>query len=416
MLNQKFKMKLNIILLIFLVSQINLNGQEISMKNEISLAQKINIESSILGEERDIFIYQPQGLWGMDETLINLPVIYVLDGESQFNHTMTTVDFLSIATNGNDFIPRSIVVGIPNTNRDRDLTPIKDEKFENSGGGPKFLDFITQELIPYIDENYNTSNHRTIIGHSMGALISFEALLKRRNYFDNYIAIDPGFGLANESFLNEVLDTLNNVDLSTENLYFSAANNRPDFITIEDMMLDTSEFIKSIDLPNHKFIEANNADKWKINLTTKYYPNENHYSIPHISTYDGLRELYKFYTFPEITNYYHPKYKHKEDLVNSLKQHYKTISHKLGYEAIPMQGYINSFAFGLSHFDREDMAIDLFKYNIELHPEDPVVYNNLGYYYMINGNIKKAIRTYNQSLQLTSDEWVLKTVERLQKM
>jgi len=409
-------MKLNILLVLFLVCQINLHGQEISKKTEISLAQKINIKSSILGEERDILIYQPQGLWGMDEKMVNLPVIYVLDGESQFFHTMTTVDFLSIATNGNDFIPRSIVVGIPNTNRNRDLTPVKDAKFENSGSGSKFLDFITQELIPYIDSNYNTSNHRTIIGHSMGALISFKALLTKRNYFDNYIAIDPSFGLANESFLNEVLDTLNNADLSTENLYFSAANNRPDFITKEDIMFDTSEFLKSIDIPNHKFIEAYNPDKWRINLTTKYYSNENHYSVPHISTYDGLRELYKFYTFPEITNYYHPKYKHKSDLVNSMKQHYRTISHKMGYEVIPMQGYINSFAFGLSHFDRKDLAIDLLKYNIELHPEDPAVYNNLGYYYMTNENIKKAIEIYNQSLKLESDEWVLKTVERLQKM
>ncbi len=400
-----------LILLVF--SQVKLIGQELIESKPIKIGQIIEIQSSILEEKREIYIYQPQGLWGMDEKMVNLPVIYVLDGESQFNHTTTTVDFLSIATNGNDFIPRSIVVGIPNTNRGRDLTPVKDVDFEMSGGGPRFLDFITQELIPHIDANYNTSNHRTIIGHSLGGLMSFEALLRKRDYFDNYIAIDPGFGLANESFLNEVLDTLNQSDLSTENVYFTAANNRPKFLAKENIMSDTSGFMKAIDIPNQKFIEAYKSTDWKINLTTKYYPDENHYSVPHRSTYDGLRELYKFYTFPEITNYYHPKYQNKNDLVDGIKDHYKMISFKMGHEVMPMQGYINSFAYGLSHYDREDLAIDLLKYNIALHPKDPVVYNNLGYYYMTHGYNVQAIEVYSKSIKLKEDEWVLKTIDEL---
>ena len=69
-----------------------------------------------------------------------------------------------------------IVVGIPNTNRGRDLTPTEvdidfftgDSIQYVSGGGNIFLDFIEKELIPYIDETYPTTPYRTFVGHSFG--------------------------------------------------------------------------------------------------------------------------------------------------------------------------------------------------------------------------------------------------------
>ena len=394
----------------------NLASQVPSAINKISIGDRFELPSTILEETREIFIYQPQGLWGMDEKYTNLPVIYVLDGESQFNHTATTVDFLSIATNGNDFMPRSIVVGIPNTNdRTKDLTPIIDPKFESSGGGTLFLDFITEELIPYIDANYNTSNHRTIIGHSLGGLITFEALLRKRSYFDNYISIDPAFGLANESYMNEVIDSLRHSDFSNENVYFTAANNLPSIVNSEEITSDTSDYVRFFTIPNQKFISYHNSEEWKIKLKSKYHPNENHFSVPHISTYQGLKELYDYYTFPEISNFYHPNYKSKTDLIHKLKNHYNLISEKMGYEVIPMQGYINSFAFGLSEFDREDMAFALFEYNIEMHPNDPIVYNNLGYYYMSKAYNRKALKMYKKSLELETDDWVLNTIRQLEE-
>ncbi len=67
---------------------------------------------------------------------------------------------------GNGDLPEMIVVGVPNTDRMRDLTPTPVAgKF---GGGDNFLDFIELELIPYIEERYPVSSHRTFVGHSLG--------------------------------------------------------------------------------------------------------------------------------------------------------------------------------------------------------------------------------------------------------
>lgn len=42
-----------------------------------------------------------------------------------------------------------------------------------SGGGEKFLNFIKNELIPYIDKNYKTSDKRYLNGYSLADYLQF---------------------------------------------------------------------------------------------------------------------------------------------------------------------------------------------------------------------------------------------------
>ena len=404
-----------------MLTQLDLNGQKNNEVSSISIGDKILFYSDILEESREIFIHQPKGFWGMDNEMTNLPIVIVLDGESQFLNTVATIDFLSSAPYGNDFIPRSIVIGIPNTNRVRDLTPIKgiiandSSTLEITGGGKLFLDFITKELIPYIDANYSTSNHRTIIGHSLGGLITFEALLRKREFFENYISIDPAFGFSEESFLKEVIDTLNNSNLSKENVFFSAANSRPTFVKKVDLLKDNSDVMKLIDIPNQRFLTEVDSNQWQVNLTSKYYADENHFSVSQRSTYDAMRFFYEYYTFPEIMDFYHPKYKNETDLIERIKDHYEMISTKMGYKVFPMESYLNSYALGMAQSGRQDLAIELFEYNIKLHPTNPVVYNNFASYYRSIGNKIRALELYKQSILLNADEWVMKTIETLEQ-
>ena len=399
-----------------MLTLIDLKSQGLIESSKRVIGRNYQFYSSVLNEEREIFIYKPQGLWGMDEDMIQLPVIYVLDAESQFNHTVASVDFLSIATNGNDFMPRSIVVGIANTNnRTRDLTPVEDVNFVSSGGGKRFLQFITTELIPFVDEQFNTANHRTIIGHSFGGLIVFEALLRFPRVFNNYLAFDPGFGIADGTYLTEVLDSLNHADYSNEHIFCSVANNLPSFMNRGQMEKDTSSLIKYFGKPNQRLLDASESNHWKTNFKIRYYPEENHYSIPHPSTYDGLKEIYDFYSFAEMQNYYHPDYRDRKDLVTKLKQHYEEVSNRMGYECMPMQGYLNPFAFGLNQFDRKDLALDLLNYNIDLHPENPLMYNNLAYLHLQHNNKKEAIKLFKKSTLLKSDDKILQMIEDLKK-
>lgn len=381
---------------------------QVSTSTDYSIGKKLTIHSDILEEDREVFIYVPEGFWGLDDSLTCYPVTFVLDGESQFLNTVSVIDYMSSAPMGNDLMPRTIVVGIPNTNRNRDLTPRKGQlgsdvsSLKLTGGGPKFLNFILEELLPQLDSMYSLCEHRTIIGHSLGGLLVFEALLTKRDYFDNYLAIDPGLGFGEEAFLEEVLDTLRTADLTEENLFVASAGTGLSFLGIENLEKDTSEIAK-LPQSNLRFSNAVKQETWKINLKHQYFEEENHFSIPYPATYQAIKHFYSYYPFKEMMSYYHPKYAPKTDLVEKLNAHYERTSNHLGFKAIPLESYINSWAFGLDHFGRKDLALDMFKYSLELYPQNSSAYNTIGFYLLNSGRNKEAVTFFEQSLELEED-------------
>lgn len=396
-----------------------LSGQTQSSGVDISIGEKMELTSAILNETREIYVYEPEGFWGMDDRLTNLPLVIVLDGESQFRSTVAIVDYLSAASFGTDIMPRSIVVGIPNTNRLRDLSPIKgilandSTTLEVTGGGQQFLRFITDELIPHIDSTYATSDHRTLVGHSLGGLLTFEALLRGRSYFDNYLVIDPGLGFADEAYMQEVIDSLSSADLSQETVFFAVANTSPTFLKTYSFSYDSSDLMSLLDIPNRRFLKAADTSSWMINLHTAKYDDENHFSVPLVATQDAFKAIYDYYSFPMIMDYYHPRYADRTDLVPRLVDHYSMISDKMGHQVVPMMSYINSFAFGIAESGRTDLAEELFHFNIKMHPDDPIACSNLAYYYKSQGQVEAALDYYHRSLKLRDQEWVRDAIKEL---
>ena len=78
----------------------------------------LKIKSAVLGEERTVLVRTPVGY---ESNKIRYPVLYMTDGDPHINHTASTIEFLT----QNGRIPELIVVGVTNTDRTRDLTPVK---------------------------------------------------------------------------------------------------------------------------------------------------------------------------------------------------------------------------------------------------------------------------------------------------
>jgi len=143
-----------------------------------------NLHSAILNEERKVIIHLPRD-YSKDGSR-KYPVMYVLDGTSQDQHTADKITVLADA----GLIPSAIVVGLPNTrgNRERDQTPPymkRDVNDENSplGAADKFLSFVEKELIQFVEENYRTSGYRTLSGNSRGGLFVLYSLLEKPALF-----------------------------------------------------------------------------------------------------------------------------------------------------------------------------------------------------------------------------------------
>jgi cytochrome c-type biogenesis protein CcmH/NrfG len=52
---------------------------------------------------------------------------------------------------------------------------------------------------------------------------------------------------------------------------------------------------------------------------------------------------------------------------------------------------------------KTEEAIEVFKLNVELHPDSFNVYDSLGEAYMNSGDIKNAVNNYKKSLELNPD-------------
>ncbi|HSQ35290.1 MAG TPA: alpha/beta hydrolase-fold protein [Candidatus Binatia bacterium] len=143
------------------------------------------IASIKLGETREFWVSLPDGY---DESVVKYPVLYMMDGE--FNFNSGAIGGLRHAAQLGE-MPEFIVVGIKNTDRAKDCFP---EELTYKDGGKaggradRFLDFIGEELIPHIDKNYRSEPFRVLYGTSNTGFTAVYALLRNPKLADCYIA------------------------------------------------------------------------------------------------------------------------------------------------------------------------------------------------------------------------------------
>lgn len=200
-------MKHQILSLILVLITNLVAGQQLPKQiseSEFSIGKTIQLASSILDENREINIYLPSS-YSRDSSK-SYPVIYLLDGsrDEDFIHVSGLVQFGSFSWI--KMVPESIVVGIANVDRKRDFTypsgSERDQKeFPTSGQSGKFIAFIEKELQPFIDASLRTTTTKTIIGQSLGGLLTTEVLFKKPDLFDNYIIVSPSLWWDDEKLL-----------------------------------------------------------------------------------------------------------------------------------------------------------------------------------------------------------------------
>ena len=133
------------------------------------------MQSAVLGEPRPINVYLPPVYRTAPDR--PLPVLYMPDGglDEDFPHVAATVDSL-IARGAMRAV---IVVGVPNTQRRRDLTGPTRVASDSTiaprvGGSAAFRRFIREELFPEVERRYRVTAERGIIGESLAGLFIVE--------------------------------------------------------------------------------------------------------------------------------------------------------------------------------------------------------------------------------------------------
>jgi len=241
-------------------------------RQEINIGFQDSIESKVLNENRKIIIKLPKDYNNSEKSY---PVIYRLDGDSDlFIETVGVVNRLVYAK---ELMPEMIVVMIENTNRNRDMMPTNTSFFKSEPGAENFKNFIENELIPYINNSYRTTNEKLLCGQSLSAIFTLYYFLTSPDTFDSFIACSGGFPDCEEFFIDLTNDFLKTKQNKIKNIFLTHGQN--DFLdpegVIKKQLIDFNQKIESTE---------------NIVCKLKIYEDEGH--VPFQSLYHGLRFIY----------------------------------------------------------------------------------------------------------------------------
>ena len=171
------------------------------------------LESNYLKQARPYTLWWPQAyLNKLDcfDSRQGCPVLYLLDSNWYADDLIKRLIPLIEAGQ----IPPIMVVGIHNSeDRVRDLTPSAstldwngkpEARFEDSGGGDAFLNFIEKELVPQVEMQCCSTPYRILAGHSLGGLLALHSLITRPQLFQAHILVDCSLWWQHQSLIKHV--------------------------------------------------------------------------------------------------------------------------------------------------------------------------------------------------------------------
>ena len=229
------------------------------------------INSSNLNSVRKLKIKLPKNYDPSSEVMY--PLIIVFDGDYLFEPIAGQVDFQTYF----DDMPGSIVVGVVQGSDRRydgycdEVTGLPKES------GLRFHNFVSQELIPFLEEQYNLSKFKIAVGHDLMGNFINSFLFKEDPLFNAYVCISPDLSGTVRDYLGERLEFFK------DDIFYYMATSDKDLPYIREAVLSANEQISAV----------------KNQYLTYYFDdfeNETHYTLVNSAiarSFDKIFELYK---------------------------------------------------------------------------------------------------------------------------
>ncbi|MEQ8425891.1 MAG: alpha/beta hydrolase-fold protein, partial [Cyclobacteriaceae bacterium] len=251
------------------------------------------------------------------------------------------------------------------------------------GGSKKFRAFLEKELLPAITSRYRTSNCKILVGHSYGGLFAVESLLEKSG-FSAYLAIDPSLWYGDELMNKKAVEIFEKDKKLAASIYVSQSNN-PFNEGIEASKLGRG--IQGF----KRVLDTSEVDGLRYQF--KFFENEDHFSIPLITMYEGLQFIFDGYKYPlnKIVG----------KRAQEIKDHYQDMASRFGGDLLPPGKVLNQVGlFLIRNQDQMKEAIQILEFNKESYPNSYVPYHSLGEGYRVIGDKRKALENYKKSIEL----------------
>ena len=368
----------------------------------ITLGETFVVPSAIMREDRRVMVSLPESY---GRTSSGYPVLFLLDGSSHIVHGGALVRYLASARNR---IPEMIVVALPNTNRNRDMTP--------GPGAVQYQQHLAEELIPWVEQKYRTVPERVVFGHSLSGSFVVHTLLNRPALFSGYIAASAPLwrydGLERDT---------------RQGLARAAQAGAAVYLTVGE--LETDNIRGGV----QKFADAVKASSGGQAPASSFsiLPDEDHNSTPLRSLYGALESRYRSYRLPLFLT--------AAELdsiggVEGMQRHYRQFGERFWYPALPPPDRVLTAAEILTESGRFDDVMKLaasyqkdyprvaeqmvnatgyaqlkrgqlaeglatLTRNAEMFPESPNVHDSLGDARCLNGDQKAALESRQNAVR-----------------
>ena len=266
--------------------------------------QTFPLASSTTGREYQVSVAVPLGY---DESQADYPVLYGVDANGQFGILVETARILRIGEQA----PPIIIVGIgypvggyqtnSSPRRLLELSPAVIDSFieksveaqpdqpppEGSGGAPELLRFITDDVVPFIEERYRTRpGDRALYGHSLGGAFALYALLHGNGAFSRFIIASPSLWWGDGVAFDQEAAYASSHERLQARVFFSVGlseydDARPLFGSGR-MVTNLRRFLAVLETRQYKGLV------WQ----SHFFEDENHQSVLPAAVSRGLRYIY----------------------------------------------------------------------------------------------------------------------------
>lgn len=332
-------------------------------------------ESKKLNTTRQLKIKLPENY--DPESEIKHPVIIVFDGEYLFEPVKGQVSFQTHF----DEMPESIIVGIIQ-GKER----FYDSYFDEVTGlpiesGDRFFKFVAQELIPHLDNNYNTSKFKVAVGHNIMANFMNSFLFHDTPIFQAYINISPDFKGSMSQNIAARLEWL-----KTDILYYMATSDT-DIKSIRDVVRETNLSLNTLD--NNKL--------------TYYYDElkgDSHYQLVTGAVSKAMDKIFELYKPIDEKERIEKVLPYEGTLDTYIVDRYKRIDDLFGISKTISEDELQQLITVAEEREDLESVFKIGKLGNKLNPNSSFGTYHMALYAEKSGKTKKALKLYESALTL----------------
>lgn len=340
-------------------------------------------ESSKLEGSRDIKIQLPRNYDAEDDTLY--PLVIVLDGDYLFEPVVGNTDYQSYWED----IPNCIVVGVNQSETRNDDFFYAEETNFPIAEGADFFEFLGMELIPYIEDKYMVSDFRIAVGHDKSANFINYYIFKDKPLFRAFVLLSPELAPEIPALMAE------RAPLIDSNTFYYLATADDDVKSLKTDILVLDSALKGVE---NEFFHYRFDD----------FEDANHYSLVGLGIPKALNEIFSFYKPITKKEYKEKVLEFEGSPFDYLMKKYEDIELFYGFKKKVVENDLRAIASASKKKNDVESLKALSKLARQEYPDSMIGAYYQGMYYEEDGNLKRALNSYQSGLLLEESDYITK--------